>query len=120
MRFKMFLAALVINVLGIILAMLLFYHYAAEYFYDEYTASLSERVNIGAKNADFGFQQVYSEVLNISFDEEVINLLERRDVEALSMIAARLKEYREKNLLIDSIYCYLPSTQSLIRSDEYN
>ena len=33
MRFKMFLAALVINVLGIIFAMLLFYYYATEHFY---------------------------------------------------------------------------------------
>ena len=59
MRFKMFLAALVINVLGIIFAMLLFYHYAAEHFYSEYAASLYERVYIGAKNADAGFQKIF-------------------------------------------------------------
>ena len=87
---------------------------------DEYTTSLSERVYIGAKNADFGFQQVYREVLDISFDEEVIELLSRDDSEALSMIAAKLMEYREKNLLVDSIYCYLPSTNLLLRSEEYN
>lgn len=116
----MFLAALLINVFGIIFAMLLFYHYAVEYFYDEYTESLSERVYIGAKNADVGFQQIYREVLDISFDERIIELLSSDDPAALSMIAARLKEYREKNLLADSIYCYLPATHILLRSDEYN
>ena len=97
LRFKMFLAALVINVLGIIFAMLLFYHYAAEHFYKEYAASLYERVFIGAKNVDAGFQQIYRQTLDISFDEEIKNLLTAGDEKSLAQLAAKLKAYREKN-----------------------
>ena len=117
MRLKMFLAALVINVLGIIFAMLLFYHYAAEYFYSEYAASLYERVYIGAKNADLLFQKIYRANLDISFDSEIKNFLDGGDY---SKVATRLKEYREKNFLADDIYCYLPDKKILIRSEEYN
>ena len=117
MRFKMFLAALVINVFGIILAMLLFYHYAAKHFYSEYATSLYERVYIGAKNSDLGFQKIYRETLDISFDTRIAELLNRND---FVQLAACLKEYREKNLLADDIYCYVPSKKILIRSEEYN
>ena len=117
MRLKMFLAALVINVLGIIFAMLVFYHYATEYFYSEYANSLYERVYIGAKNADLGFQRIYRANLDISFDSEIKNLLNASD---FAKTAALLKIYREKNLLADDIYIYLPAKKILIRSEEYN
>ena len=117
MRFKMFLAALVINVLGIIFAMLLFYHYAAEHFYSEYAASLYERVYIGAKNADAGFQKIYRATLDISFDATINELIIR---ENFSEAATRLKNYREKNFLADDIYIFLPDKKILIRSEEYN
>ncbi len=117
MRLKMFLAALVINVLGTIFAMLLFYHYAAEHFYSEYAASLYERVFIGAKNADAGFQKIYRTTLDISFDAQIKTFL---DGDEFPKVAARLKDYREKNSLADDIYCYLPAKKILIRSEEYN
>ena len=117
MRFKMFLAALVINVLGIIFAMLLFYHYAAEHFYSEYAASLYERVYIGAKNADAGFQKIYRATLDISFDATINELISR---ENFSEVATRLRNYREKNSLADDIYIFLPDKKILIRSEEYN
>lgn len=117
MRFKMFLAALVINVLGIIFAMLLFYHYAAEHFYSEYAASLYERVYIGAKNADAGFQKIYRATLDISFDAQISELINSGD---FPKVATRLRDYREKNFLADDIYIYLPVRKILIRSEEYN
>ena len=106
MRFKMFLAALVINVFGIIFAMLLFYHYVAEHFYSEYAASLYERIYIGAKNADLGFQKIYRTTLDISFDMRIAELVNRGD---FAQLAVLLKEYREKNILADDIYCYVPA-----------
>ena len=117
MRFKMFFAALVINVLGIILAMILFYHYAAEQFYSEYAASLYEKIYIGAKNADLGFQKIYRTTLDISFDAQIADLVNRGD---FSTLATRLKEYREKNFLADDIYCFIPAKKILARSEEYN
>lgn len=117
MRFKMFLAALVVNVLGIIFAMLLFYHYAAEHFYSEYANSLYERVYIGAKNADAGFQKIYRATLDISFDGEINELVNHGE---FSKVAMRLRDYREKNFLVDDIYIYLPEKNFLIRSEEYN
>ncbi len=117
MRFKMFLAALVINVLGIIFAMLLFYYYATEHFYSEYAASLYERIYIGAKNADLGFQKIYRMTLDISFDAQIIDLINRED---FAQLAIRLKEYRERNFLSDDIYCYIPTKKILVRSEEYN
>ena len=117
MRFKMFLAALVINVAGVIFAMLLFYHYAAEHFYSEYAASLYERVYIGAKNADAGFQKIYRATLDISFDAQIVELINRGDFPTL---ATRLRNYREKNSLADDIYIFLPDKKILIRSEEYN
>ena len=117
MRFKMFLAALVINVLGVIFAMLLFYHYAAEHFYSEYAASLYERVHIGAKNADLGFQKIYRTTLDISFDAQIAELINRGDFAELS---TRLKEYRDKNFLADDFYCFVPAKKILVRSEEYN
>ena len=117
MRFKMFLAALVVNVLGIAFAMLLFYHYAAEHFYSEYAASLYERAYIGAKNADLGFQKIYRMTLDISFDPKVAELINRNDFSALSL---HLRTYREKNFLVDDIYCCLPDKKILVRSEEYN
>ncbi|MBQ3336915.1 MAG: histidine kinase [Selenomonadaceae bacterium] len=117
MRFKMFLAALVINVLGIIFAMLLFYHYAAEHFYSEYAASLQERVFIGAKNADAAFQKIYRATLDISFDAQVSELINRGD---FATLATRLRNYRERNSLADDVYIFLPDKKILIRSEEYN
>lgn len=117
MRFKMFLATLVINVLGIIFAMLLFYHYATEHFYSEYAISLYERIYIGAKNADLGFQKIYRITLDISFDSQIAEFVERGD---FAQVATRLKEYREKNFLSDDIYCFVPKKKVLIRSEEYN
>ena len=117
MRLKMFLAALVINVLGIIFAMLLFYHYAAEHFYSEYAASLYERVYIGAKNVDLSFQKIYRTTLDISFDAQIKTFLDAGD---FAKVATRLKYYREKTSLADDIYCYLPAKKILIRSEEYN
>ncbi len=117
MRFKMFLAALVINVLGIIFAMLLFYHYATEHFYSEYASSLYERIFIGAKNADLGFQRIYRMTLDISFDMQITELINKGD---FTQLATRLKEYREKNSLSDDIYCYMPAKKILVRSEEYN
>ena len=117
MRFKMFFAALVINVLGITFAMLLFYHYAAEHFYSEYAASLYERAYIGAKNADLAFQRIYRMTLDISFDPKIVALVNGND---FSNLAAYLRDYREKNFLADDIYCYLPDKKILVRSEEYN
>lgn len=117
MRFKMFLAELVINVLGIIFAMLLFYYYATEHFYSEYATSLYERIFIGAKNADLGFQKIYRMTLDISFDVKIAELVNQND---FSQLAIRLKEYREKNFLSDDIYCYVPAKKILVRSEEYN
>ena len=117
MRFKMFLAAFVINILGIIFAMLLFYYYATEHFYSEYATSLYERIYIGAKNADLGFQKSYRMTLDISFDSQIAGCVERGD---FAQLATRLKEYREKNFLSDDIYCYIPSKEILVRSEEYN
>jgi len=117
MRFKMFLAALVINVLGIIFAMLLFYYYATEHFYSEYATSIYERIFIGAKNADLGFQKIYRMTLDISFDVKIAELVNQND---FSQLAIRLKEYREKNFLSDDIYCYVPAKKILVRSEEYN
>ena len=117
MRLKMFFAALVINVLGIILAMILFYHYAAEHFYSEYAASLYERIHIGAKNADLGFQKIYRMTLDISFDAQIGELINRED---FTQLAIRLREYREKNFLSDDIYCFIPKKKILVRSEEYN
>ena len=117
MRFKMFLATLVINVLGIIFAMLLFYHYATEHFYSEYAISLYERIYIGAKNADLGFQKIYRITLDISFDSQIAEFVERGD---FAQLATRLKEYREKNFLSDDIYCFVPKKKVLVRSEEYN
>ena len=97
--------------------MLLFYHYAAEHFYSEYAASLQERVFIGAKNADAAFQKIYRATLDISFDAQVSELINRGD---LSSLATRLKNYRERNSLADDIYIFLPDKKILIRSEEYN
>ncbi len=113
----MFLAALVINVLGIIFAMLLFYHYAAENFYSEYAASLYEKIFIGAKNADAGFQKIYRTTLDISFDAQMIEPINHGN---FSEAAARLRNYRERNFLADDIYIFLPAKKILIRSEEYN
>ena len=117
MRLKMFFATLVINVIGIILAMILFYYYAIEYFYSEYAASLYERIYIGAKNADLGFQKIYRMTLDISFDTQTIELINNED---FTQLATRLREYREKNFLADDIYCFVPAKKILVRSEEYN
>ena len=105
----MFFATLVINVIGIILAMVLFYHYAIEYFYSEYAASLYERIYIGAKNADLGFQKIYRMTLDISFDVQTSELINNED---FTQLATRLREYREKSFLADDIYCFVPTKKS--------
>ena len=117
MRLKMFLAAFVINILGIIFVMLLFYYYATEHFYSEYATSLYERIYIGAKNADLGFQKSYRMTLDLSFDTEIAKLINQA---AFAELSIRLREYRDKNFLSDDIYCYIPSKKILVRSEEYN
>ena len=117
MRFKMFLATLVVNVLGIAFAMFLFYRYATEHFYSEYAASLYERAYIGAKNADLGFQKIYRMTLDISFDPKIAEVINSNDFSALALY---LRTYREKDFLADDIYCYLPEKKILVRSEEYH
>lgn len=117
MRFKMFLAAFIINVLGIIFAMLLFYYYAIEHFYSQYATSLYERIFIGTKNADLGFQKIYRMTLDVSFDAKIAKAVNQDN---FSQLAIYLKEYREKNFLSDDIYCYIPAKKILVRSEEYN
>ena len=94
MRFKMFMAAFFINVFGIIFAMLLFYYYAIEHFYSQYITSLYERIFIGTKNADLGFQKIYRMTLDISFEPKIAELIKQNAFVELSI---HLREYREKN-----------------------
>lgn len=117
MRFKMFMAAFFINVFGIIFAMLLFYYYAIEHFYSQYITSLYERIFIGTKNADLGFQKIYRMTLDISFEPKIAELIKQNAFVELSI---HLREYREKNFLSDDIYCYIPAKKILVRSEEYN
>lgn len=64
-----------------------------------------------------GFQKIYRTTLDISFDAQVAELVNRGDFAGL---ARRLKEYRDKNFLADDIYCCVPAKKILVRSEEYN
>ena len=126
MRFKIFFMALIANLFAIILIASLFYQKSADFFNKQYAQAVAERLYIGNKHVDTAFKEVYRICLDISFNERIKNILIKSDDSTsdnrnnLSEIHSILKSYREQNNLIDNIYCYIPKSHKLIKSEEYN
>lgn len=120
MRSKMFLITLLINLIITLIISFLFYQNSADFFTQQYAKSLYDRLYIGLKNVDEEFQNIYRETAELSFDKDVQNLIQQNDEEDFRRLAEIFRSYKEKNNLIDNIYCYIPASQILIRSDEYN
>lgn len=121
MRWKIFFMTLIINVLLITIMSIIFYQKTTELFTEEYAKSLADRLYICTKNIDAVFQNTYRYNIEISFDKEIYNILSNNNLknEDLNKIAEILREYKEKNKEIDNIYCYLPTKNFLIKSEEF-
>lgn len=120
MRSKMFLITLSINLVITLIISLLFYQSAADFFTQQYAKSLYDRLYIGMKNVDEEFQNVYRNTVELSFNDNVHNLIQQNTTGSFRHLSETLHAYKEKNTLIDNIYCYIPQSKTLIRADEYN
>lgn len=120
MRFKMFAAALVINLIAILSISLFFYQRSSSFFDQEYAESLVERIYMGEKHADMAFQQVYCIALDTAYDREVGQAVREPQEENLEKLAGQLQHAKNKDALIDRVYCYVPSRHMLVTSEEYN
>lgn len=119
MRLKIFLMALIANILVIIIISSLFYQKSTNFFNEQYSQSLSERLYIGTKNIDSAFQTIYHNSLDIAFNTHIKNLLSENNTTNLNELHTILKTYKQQNPLIDNIYCYIPQSHTLIRSEDY-
>ena len=120
MRSKMFLITLSINLVITLIISLLFYQNSADFFTQQYAKSLYDRLYIGLKNVDEEFQNIYRNSAELSFSDDVQNLIQQNTAEKFRRLSEMLHTYKEKNALIDNIYCYIPQSRTLIRADEYN
>lgn len=120
MRSKMFLITLSINLVITLIISLLFYQNSADFFTQQYAKSLYDRLYIGLKNVDEEFQNIYRNSAELSFSDDVQNLIQQNTAEKFRRLSEMLHTYKEKNTLIDNIYCYIPQSRTLIRADEYN
>lgn len=120
MRSKMFLITLSINLVITLIISLLFYQNSADFFTQQYAKSLYDRLYIGLKNVDEEFQNIYRNSAELSFSDDVQNLIQQNTAEKFRRLSEMLHTYKEKNAFIDNIYCYIPQSRTLIRADEYN
>lgn len=120
MRLKIFLAALLINLLVIIVISSLFFQQSAEFFDTQYAKSSSERLYIGMKNVDAGFQNIYRNTIEASFNEQIKKLVLADTPESLNELSVLLRNYREQEHLMDTMYCYIPKAHELVKSEQYN
>lgn len=120
MRSKMFLITLSINLVITLIISVLFYQNSADFFTQQYAKSLYNRLYIGLKNVDEAFQNVYLNTTELAFDINVRFLIQQDNQNDFRHLSEIFRSYKEKNDLIDNIYCYIPSSQTLIRADEYN
>lgn len=121
MRWKIFIMTLIINILLIIIMSIIFYKKTTDFFTEEYAKSLSDRLYVCTKNIDKVFQNTYRYNIEISFDKQIHNILSKNNLkqEDLNEIAEILQRYKEKNKEIDNIYCYLPTKNFLVKSEEF-
>lgn len=121
MRWKIFFMTLIINILIIAIMSIIFYQKTTDFFTEEYAKSLADRLYICTKNIDNFFQDTYRYNIEISFDKQICTILEKKDLknEDLIKIAEILQRYKERNKQIDNIYCYLPTKNTLIKSEEF-
>lgn len=120
MRSKMFLITLSINLVITLVISLLFYQSSADFFTEQYAKSLYDRLYIGLKNVDEEFQNVYRNTIEISFNNNVQDLIQQNTNNSFRHLTEIFHTYKEKNNLIDNIYCYIPQSKTLVRADEYN
>ena len=113
MRSKMFLITLSINLVITLIISLLFYQSAADFFTQQYAKSLYDRLYIGMKNVDEEFQNVYRNTVELSFNDNVHNLIQQNTTGSFRRLSETLHAYKEKNTLIDNIYCYIPQSKTL-------
>lgn len=120
MRLKIFLAALLINLLVIFVISSLFYQQSAEFFDTQYAKSSSERLYIGMKNVDAGFQNIYRNTIEASFNEQIKKLVIADTPASLNELSVILQKYRGQEHLMDTMYCYIPKSHELVKSEQYN
>lgn len=120
MRLKIFWTALMINLLVIIVISSLFYQQSAEFFDTQYAKSSSERLYIGMKNVDKGFQDIYRDTIEASFNEQIRQLVTKDNLSNLETLSAILRDYRQQEPLMDTMYIFMPKTNQLIKSEQYN
>lgn len=120
MRLKIFLMALIINLLVIIVISSLFYQQSAEFFDTQYAKSASDRLYIGMKNVDKGFQDIYRNTIEASFNEQIKKLVINGSEVSLNELSKILRDYKDQEHLMDTMYCYIPKTHQLIKSEQYN
>lgn len=119
LRIKMFTVVLLVNVLAMVLLSLVFYQQMISYYDREYAQSAYERVYISGRSIDDGFQQVYTVIMDTAYSNDLSLLLSKDDDESLKQVAVLLRQARERNSLLDSVYCYIPEKRLLIRSSTF-
>lgn len=120
MRFKMFAATLIINLIAILSISLFFYQRSSSFFNQEYAESLVERIYMGEKQADRAFQQVYCIAMDAAYDPSIGEAVRDPQQVNLENLAVQLQHVKNKDALIDRVYLYAPTQQTLVTSDEYN
>lgn len=124
LRVKMFLTIIGINMIAIIAIAVIFYKSSTQFLENEYAKALHEYSYIGTKNMDKAFQSVYYSTVIASFDPDIKQALEdfqRYGQDHFLLTAAEtLRKYKSENHQIDLIYLFLPDSDVLIKSTEYN
>ncbi len=120
-RIKLILIFFLVIAITSIAASSIYYYNSVNIIEENYKNLVRENVSNEVEQFDEMMKGIYYTVLEISLDEQLVNLIKNsdQDEETLLNISLLLHEYQLQNEKIDSIYVYLKNIDYVAKSEEY-
>ena len=116
LQLKTFMAVMLLNLVVVIAISVFFQQRLLSYIETEFTAALYMQALEAGTRLDDAYKSLYQSSVDAAFDVRLKELIRTNDS---AKIAALLREYKNKNPLIDRVSLYFLNTHTLVRSDEY-
>lgn len=123
LRNKVLLGTLVVVTLIIICSVAVFYKKDAEMIQNNYGQNLYYRVAQTGKYFDDTMRSIYEVSVELTYDDTLVEKIgayqQERSESRITALVALLKDYKNKNMEINSICLYLEDQSVIITSEEY-
>lgn len=116
LQLKTFMAVMLLNLVVVIAVSVFFQQRSLSYIETEFTAALYTQALEAGTRLDDAYKSLYQSSVDAAFDARLKELIRAGDNRK---IAALLREYKNKNPLIDRVSLYFLGAHTLVRSDEY-